>query len=77
MLFSSFQKFFHPEELMQMVVGCQDYDFRDLEKVGGHLTLSLTSSKRTFSQPLKEKFTSEVVIIDSVIIGLSDPLRAQ
>ena len=27
------QEFFHPEELMQMVVGCQDYDFRELEKV--------------------------------------------
>lgn len=26
-------EFFHPEELMQMVVGCQDYDFRELEKV--------------------------------------------
>ena len=28
-----FQEFFHPEELMQMVVGCQDYDFRELEQV--------------------------------------------
>ena len=27
------QEFFHPEELMQMVVGCQDYDFRELEQV--------------------------------------------
>ncbi|XP_078383332.1 putative E3 ubiquitin-protein ligase HERC4 isoform X2 [Oculina patagonica] len=26
-------EFFHPEELMQMVVGCQDYDFRELEQV--------------------------------------------
>lgn len=29
----TFQEFFHPEELMQMVVGCQDYDFRELEQV--------------------------------------------
>ncbi|CAH3029533.1 unnamed protein product [Porites evermanni] len=26
-------EFFHPEELMQMVVGCQEYDFKELEKV--------------------------------------------
>ena len=31
--FHFLQEFFHPEELMQMVVGCQDYDFRDLEEV--------------------------------------------
>ena len=27
-------EFFHPQELMEMVVGSQDYDFADLEKVG-------------------------------------------
>ena len=27
------QEFFHPQELMEMVVGCQEFDFTELEEV--------------------------------------------
>ena len=58
-----------------LVVGHIDDEFSTLEVYGEKiytvnfpLTLSLPSSKSTFSQPFKEKCISEVVRIGSIII---------
>ena len=52
----TFQEFFHPEELMQMVVGCQDYDFRELEEVAEEIHVQYpvlsTRKDRSFSVAL-------------------------
>lgn len=35
-----FQELFHPDELRALVVGNEDYDFHELEKVGVNLMFS-------------------------------------
>ena len=45
-------EFFHPQELMEMVIGSQDYDFADLEKV--RVTLVVVNGKSC-------KFTLQVL----------------
>ena len=51
---------------------------RKLNENGRLLTLSLLSSKCTFSQPFKEKFIGEVMRIGSIILfSLSEAMKSK